>query len=65
MNYQEIGRKGGQATRGESKGTAKLTIQAVLEIRTSAEPCRTLAKRYNVHHSTISDARQGRGWKHV
>jgi len=56
----------GEHTRGEKNGMAKLTQQAVLEIR--ANPTATLAQlagRYNVSESAIHLARVNKTWKHV
>ena len=50
---------------GELQGCAKLTEEAVLEIRASNKSNRKLAAYYGVGYSTIKDARNGKTWKHV
>ena len=52
--------KGG---RGERNGNAKLTAEAVREIRASTESLRVLAERYGVCRSTVSHIRTGRNWR--
>ena len=47
---------------GERAGNAKLTAQAVADIRRSAETQRVLASRYGVTQSTISKTRSGQRW---
>lgn len=65
MNYAEIGRKGGQATRGSQKGTAKLTEEQALEVLTSSESCYQMAKRLGVNRSTLTSIRAGKAWRHL
>ena len=64
-HYQTIGKKGGQLSRGERKGSAKLTEQSVREILTSAEPFQTLGLRYGVHPKHIASLKRREWWKHV
>jgi len=44
---------------------AKLTQEAVIEIRASEEKGRALAKKYGVSETTISRVRLGTGWKSI
>lgn len=55
----------GKKRAGEQHGMHKLTAGQVRLIRNSAEPSRTLAKRFNVHPSTIWAIRAGRLWRGV
>ncbi len=50
---------------GEQIGTAKLTSDDILKIRSSSEPLSVLAERYGVHKSNISLIRSGKSWKHL
>jgi hypothetical protein len=65
MKWREWGRKGGQATRGEAKGTAKLTETDVREILSSCEPASVIARRFNTSPGYVRDIRHRRWWKHV
>lgn len=56
---------GRNIARGEASGTAKLTFEQVAEIRTSSEPSRVLAQRYNVHRNTVWHIRSDRNWRHA
>lgn len=49
--------------KGEKHPRAKLSQEAVAEIRASSERVRVLAARYGVGQSTISMVRTGRNWK--
>lgn len=51
--------------RGVRHGNSKLTDDAVLEIRGSADSCARLALRFGVSESTIFQVRAGNTWKHV
>jgi len=53
----------GRLPHGESHGNAKLTAQAVREIRNSAESHGALARRFGVSPATIQDARAYRTWR--
>ena len=55
----------GTSNRGERNGLAKLTAQAVLEIRASTDSADELAERYGVKRRTIHDVIQRRSWKHL
>jgi len=55
----------GRQCRGESRPAAKLTAEAVREIRSSGLPTAVLAKKFNVHPKNIRLARRGITWKHV
>lgn len=52
-------------SRGEGHGNAKLTDEAVREIRASSEPYRVLAARCGVHIKTIARVRSRKIWAHV
>lgn len=51
--------------RGESRKYAKLSDEAVIEIRASAELQRVLAERHGVHQSIISLVKSRKRWAHV
>lgn len=51
--------------RGERIARAKLTDDAVQEIRASRENTTILMARYGVSRAAICDARMGRTWRHV
>ena len=55
----------GKVPRGEQVWNAKLTDDAVREIRRSSRSCEELARHYGVSPSTVRDARHHRKWKHV
>jgi hypothetical protein len=55
----------GTHTQGETHPPAKLTEQAVREIRRSNQSCSALAVRYGVATSTVDAARRGTTWRHV
>lgn len=65
IDPRESGRRGGQATRGAQKGTAKLTEDDVRLILSSPEPAKILAVRLNTSASYVRDLRNRRWWKHV
>jgi hypothetical protein len=46
-----------------ARSKAKLTDQAVQEIRESTAPLKELAERFGVHFSLIGKVRQGHAWK--
>lgn len=51
--------------RGERHPRAKLTEDAVREIRLSDQSLGALAARYGVSPYTVSDVRRGKRWRHV
>ncbi len=58
----------GTQVKGETSGNAKLSIQAVQDIRDLAETghsLRTLAQRFGVHHATIWQVVKRQAWVHV
>jgi len=59
------GRNHTHDTAGERHGEAKLTDEAVREIRTSALTGRALAAKFGVTESAVSLVRRGRAWRHV
>jgi hypothetical protein len=51
---------------GERNGKARLTVEAVIEIRSRrAVSARALAERFGVHRHTIHAIRRGQFWKEV
>jgi hypothetical protein len=50
---------------GAANPLAKLTPEAVREIRSSSELQRVLADRFGVHQSEISRVRNQRLWRHL
>lgn len=52
--------------KGEEQGRAKLTEEAVAEIR-AAPPGQgaIFIKKFGINSSTVANVRNGRGWKHV
>lgn len=50
---------------GERVAGSKLTSDAVREIRASTEAGATIARRYGVSESTVSEVRNYRRWRHV
>ena len=63
--WQEMGRKGGRACRGEAKGSAKLSRGAVLGIRNMAGTHAQIAKAFGVSRSTVTRAINGSTWGHI
>jgi len=55
----------GRTARGARQGLAKLTDDAVREIRGSSEPSPVLAARFGVSEGAIRFARRGDTWRHV
>ena len=55
----------GRSIKGETNANSKLTDKDVLDIRNSDEPNKTLAEKYNIGSSTVSDIRSGTTWKHL
>jgi hypothetical protein len=55
----------GTQARGEQHGAARLTEEAVRDIRSSPLPARVLAVKHGVNWRTIYDVRQQRSWRHV
>lgn len=51
--------------RGEGNAQARLTVEAVNEIRASKETLQVLAGRFGVGKTTIANVRAGRTWKAV
>lgn len=51
--------------RGEVALAAKLTEQAVREIRESSESARSLGRKYGVHFTAISQIKLRKTWSHV
>jgi DNA invertase Pin-like site-specific DNA recombinase len=71
-NEDDKVRKGRQArgerlshprAKGEANGNAKLTIQAVQEIRAATLPQRAVAKAYGVTQALVSKIQRGEIWK--
>jgi hypothetical protein len=52
-------------SRGSAHGCAKLTEEAVREIRASTLKLRELAERYGISISQVSDIRRRKTWKHL
>ena len=50
---------------GTKTGAAKLTEQAVIEIRSSTNTLSYFAKKYGVTEASVCAARNGKTWKHV
>lgn len=59
------GRSVGRDTAGEKHGEAKLTDDAVREIRSSKVKGRELAAKFGVSESAVSLVRRGKSWTHV
>ncbi|QDF18654.1 HNH endonuclease [Gordonia phage Pupper] len=55
----------GRTARGERQGAAKLTEDAVLEIRASSSSHASLAVLYRVSPSTIAQVRRRKTWTHI
>jgi hypothetical protein len=55
----------GTARRGERNGRSKLTANEVVEIRSSADTGRSLARRFGVSETAVSRARFGKAWAHM
>ncbi len=54
--------------RGEKAGAAKLTAQAIVEIRKMSQQGlsqRNIAKQFDVDHKTIGAVLRGKTWRHV
>lgn len=51
--------------RGERHSLSKLTVDKVIELRSSDKPLIYFAKKFNVSQSTLSSARRGETWAHV
>jgi hypothetical protein len=65
-NTKDRSRKGrSHRANGESQWMSRLTEAAVVDIRSSPETGRALARRYGVTFQTISDIRRGTRWKHL
>ena len=65
-NMEDAVRKG-RTSRGTARWSAKLTDEAVREIRKMPKEVmnKTLAKEFGVSDSIISEIRNGKRWKHV
>lgn len=59
------GRNHTPPTAGEQHGEAKLTDDAVREIRRSSLTGRALAAQFGVSESAISLVRRGKAWTHI
>lgn len=64
-SQDRIDRGRANAPRGEASPQARLTEDAVREIRRSTESQRALARRFGVTRIAIRFARTGRTWRHV
>jgi hypothetical protein len=53
------------APRGERQHCAKLTEAQIIDIRTSTDSLRAMARKYNVRYSNISMIRRRQTWKHI
>ena len=62
MHAYQVGLK---SALGERNGRSILTINDVIEIRSSLLSSRSLARKYGVGCSTIRDVRNGKNWSHV
>jgi 5-methylcytosine-specific restriction endonuclease McrA len=51
--------------RGDRNPRSKLTVEAVVDIRSSLEPWSVLAAKYQIAKSTVTGIRSGRTWQHV
>lgn len=51
--------------RGENQFNARLTDEAVVDIRSSTETNSEMAKKYGVSQATISGVRLRKTWRHV
>jgi hypothetical protein len=58
-------RRHGRTPLGERHHHAKLTNDAVIQIRTSSAPLRVLAATFGVSMATVSHAKRGDTWSHV
>lgn len=54
-----------KSLQGERRREAKLSDEAVREIRASGERQRVLANKYGVHQSIISEVKNRKRWAHV
>lgn len=67
-NVADMWARGGArpgVSRGEKHGCAKLTTQAVKDIRSSKDTGRKLAEKYGVSTTQIYDIRNRRAWRHI
>ncbi len=65
-NMADMVRKGrGNAPRGESHHSSKLTEFQVRAIRKSPESLTVLASKFGVSFSTIADVKRHRTWRHL
>jgi hypothetical protein len=59
------GRAKPKTSLGEKHGMSKLTLESVVDIKTSKSSGVELARKYGVSTTTICDIRRGRSWNHV
>ena len=67
-DYRELGRLGGQATFGETKGSSKATEEAILWARrekAKGTPWFAIAKSIGLSVSATRQAVTGITWKHL
>ena len=64
-NMADRDSRGRRDVRGEQIGTAKLTAQQVMEIKTSRLSLAKLASIYGVDKSNVWAIRAGKSWKHL
>lgn len=60
--------KNSPKAKGSEVGTSKLTEEDVINIKdylNKGMGVRKIARLYNLNHSTISDIKTGKSWKHV
>lgn len=55
----------GRSNRGERCGTAKLTDQAIREIRAASGLQRDIASRFGITQGAVSSIKSGRRWSHI
>lgn len=55
----------GRGKKGEDSPMHRLTTEQVKEIKSSKDGVMIIAKRYNIAHSSISNIRNGKAWKHI
>lgn len=61
-NVEDMLEKGRDRMRGSANPRAKLSAEAVIEVRASREMGKVLAQRYGVSQACISEARTGKKW---
>jgi hypothetical protein len=50
---------------GEKHGMSKVTLEQVIDIKTSSKSGVELARKYHISATTVCDIRKGRSWKHA